>query len=607
MFICDVGRLQYHFLKNQKISDKTVRKSFHKARNSLYKQFHIDQITCTLREQNAKLTPQEKSMFFNQIKVECLSRLISALYICHLALLLHRIEINIIGRYAYSKQIESRKKNLNFTLEQMGADDLDEGQISTALNSLVQDAEDVNGANSLDESTTAETNFAFLSSTRYLLEEGIEGITRVVCDVVARATAALEPQHPVTLREVKILFKDIIANCQKDLIDDGNAVGTVLPDDLNMDYSSLPDDAARRQVKVMLEETRDYLESEVFRDVCLESLNESVEILMDSLTDIFAAPKTNFTSSASNNSNNSVSNSSNTNNGNTNQIDTEANAPHHARESGVSLPLAKLFAKMCQLSDTVLASSSERHAFIEKFASLSSVEQFSSAIFCIVQENDDNNNHNHQNINTVNVAEPSSHGLQYLQNELINSNMANNNINNNKMINEHNNHFHNSAHHSLKYPSFSNNPIQSFSNDNIDEEDVSNGTETDSDSVSRLENNGSNRHLILNNNKGHRTDIGSEDEMESNMIMQHIESSNNASHAAHHPSTTLSSRAEAEHIVIHSPSAEKAILVVSEAMKDESEEQPTKEEMAEMFPDSVASTKIAGGNKKKNGKNNKRR
>lgn len=102
-----VRRIEFHFYRNQQISDVTALRSLSSIQSYINKTFNVTPLTDLLRDNPSSLTPAEKHHSFNKIKVLCFSRLLSALYVLLCRLWLHRIEINILGRQWVPQLIKS--------------------------------------------------------------------------------------------------------------------------------------------------------------------------------------------------------------------------------------------------------------------------------------------------------------------------------------------------------------------------------------------------------------------------------------------------------------------------------------------------------------------
>ncbi|CEM40076.1 unnamed protein product [Vitrella brassicaformis CCMP3155] len=291
-------KMTLHYQRNQKVSDMTVKKNLENLRTKLFELFEINDLTQTLRDNSHQLSPDQKSAYFNQIKIQCLSRAVSSLYALHLLLLLHRLEINIIGK-------------------QMFGDDRRAGT---------------------EQEKAHDENYAFLSSTRYIQEaEGLRVIVKGVTRAVEACAGELQPQHELSLEELLTLLKDIASKADVELINDGLAVNTALPDNVQdlCDNERLSPDGCRL-VAQFLSETRDFLESpqfvSVFRLVIDRALKKTVERLSDKF------------------------------------------------QPGQRFPLARTFGRFCQLSEEVL-SSTFSNAYIEDFANTPAVNELSEMVY----------------------------------------------------------------------------------------------------------------------------------------------------------------------------------------------------------------------------------
>eukprot|EP00386_Alphamonas_edax_P011799 GDKI01037133.1.p1 GENE.GDKI01037133.1~~GDKI01037133.1.p1 ORF type:complete len:379 (+),score=80.64 GDKI01037133.1:47-1183(+) len=286
-------KMNLHFQRNQKVADVTVKKTLQRAKAALFKLYEIDEITNILRDQSTTLTPEQKGQHFNRIKVQCISRAVAASYVVHILLLLHRIEINLIGRQMFTDQ-----------------------QADSA-------------------SKRHEENYAFLSSTRYIQEEGLIHLVEAVTAAVEAATETIPAQENVTLEGVGALLKDICQRVDMALINEGRAVRTILPEDVAIDGQSLTAEG-RAHVSQCLSETRDLLDSPQFAAVfrlCIEGANKR---LVELLGERFPP--------------------------------------------GQPFPLAKTFGRLCQLAEAVMASTFT-NTFIEDFNAVPAVGELCELVY----------------------------------------------------------------------------------------------------------------------------------------------------------------------------------------------------------------------------------
>lgn len=93
-----VRNIEFHFYRNQQISDATALRSLSNIQLFIHSTFDVMPLTDLLRDNSSRLTPAEKHHNFNKVKVLCFCRLVTSLYVLLLRLWIHRIEINILGR-----------------------------------------------------------------------------------------------------------------------------------------------------------------------------------------------------------------------------------------------------------------------------------------------------------------------------------------------------------------------------------------------------------------------------------------------------------------------------------------------------------------------------
>nr|AND95587.1 Peroxisome biogenesis factor 3 [Chromera velia] len=282
-------KMNLHFQRNQHVADDTVKKGLVRVRANLFKLFCIDQVTVKLREQSNRLSPEEKAALFDQIKIECVSRTLASVYVLHLLLLLHRLEINIIGRQMFSEE----------------------------------------------DGKPHEQNYAFLSSTRYIQEEGLGPLVEVINTAVQRHLQRLSPQDSTNLEELTGIMREICQEIDTQIVGEGRAVDFVCPEHVAVDDKNLSEEG-KETVKQLLGETRDYLESPQFSAVLRLSIDNAWKKLGELLKEKFAPD--------------------------------------------IQFPLARSFGRLCQLAENVLASNFS-NAFIEDFAATPAVTELSEMVY----------------------------------------------------------------------------------------------------------------------------------------------------------------------------------------------------------------------------------
>merc|ERR1712039_724293 len=174
-----------------------------------------EELSENLRKAEGK---EAKMACFKALQEECLSKAASSLYVLHALLILHRVEFNIVGR-----------------------------EINAAQGAKC----------SVEQDTEAHT--AFLDSTRYLKEDGLQRIA----DAVRRAVdvcsqrAKMHPSTPVTADMMQQLLIDIFSEANNELLTKERSVETLLPACIDQEVG----DTHKELVKRLLDESRDYLES----------------------------------------------------------------------------------------------------------------------------------------------------------------------------------------------------------------------------------------------------------------------------------------------------------------------------------------------------------
>jgi len=206
---------QVLFAHKQQVSDKEVRKALTSLLQKHLFLFSCEELSENLRKAQTK---EEKLACFKALQAESLSKAASALYVLHALLILSRIEFNIVGRE-------------------------------------INAARAANG----DEKKDGDAHTAFLDTTRYLKEDGLQRIA----DAVRRAVdvcsqrAKLTPTGAVTTDQMEAFFIDVFKEANGELLSKERSVETFLPASIDQEAS----EPHRELVKRYLDEARDYLES----------------------------------------------------------------------------------------------------------------------------------------------------------------------------------------------------------------------------------------------------------------------------------------------------------------------------------------------------------
>eukprot|EP01066_Platyproteum_vivax_P019947 Platyproteum_vivax@DN7715_c0_g1_i1.p1 len=312
------------FLRNQKVSDQSAKRNLDRLKQNIFSLYKVEEMTGILRNRDNELTFNEKSRYFNNIKVQVYSRAVACLYAVHFLLLLLRIEINIVGR------------EMN-QFENLEGGDIE--AIAAPLEPVPSTQEGVPysvGSMKPGLESLHRQNFAFLSSTGHIQEtEGLEHITNTATAAVENALGRWNPGHEVSWEELEEAFKTIRQDMDSALILNGNAVRILLPDNIPLETTSLTE-AEEISLGQMVSEARDLLDSPQF--IC------AAQILMDTAT--------------------------------SHVISLLKEKCGH----DVEFPLARTFGKLAQIADSLLTSTFT-NTFIQEFSHQQVVDEFAKMIY----------------------------------------------------------------------------------------------------------------------------------------------------------------------------------------------------------------------------------
>mmetsp|Transcript_118823 Transcript_118823/g.331488 ORF Transcript_118823/g.331488 Transcript_118823/m.331488 type:complete len:363 (+) Transcript_118823:110-1198(+) len=243
-----------NFTHTQQVSDAYVRKSLAALQERHKDLFAVEE--CSEKVKRAE-TKEARLQRFQELLIECLSRLVSAPYTLSALLLLHRVEFNIVGR------------------ELAGVPGCGEAACAGAA---------------VEAGT--EVHAAFLDSTRFLKEEGIHQIADAVRRAVRNCleSSKLAPTAAVTAHLLEKFLLDVCNEAHSELLLQSRIVAMLLPESVDREVA----EEHRTQVKQLLDEARDYVESpqflEVFKTVCAMAAQRLAGAFGDGALDPVGAP-----------------------------------------------------------------------------------------------------------------------------------------------------------------------------------------------------------------------------------------------------------------------------------------------------------------------------
>jgi len=201
------------FEHKQQVADAHARKKLAALRAKQNANFREEACTARIKEAQGK---EAKLEAFKAFQVECLAKAVSALYLLHLSLVLHRIGFNIAGR-----------------------------ELGTA-------------------SGDDEAHAAFLQTLDNLEECSAriaDAIRKVVRECIVETSVA--PTTLVGQMTLEKLLTKASREANKELLAGSKASALLLPDEVN----ERPPKAQQKAVKRLLDEARDYLDSPQFLQV----------------------------------------------------------------------------------------------------------------------------------------------------------------------------------------------------------------------------------------------------------------------------------------------------------------------------------------------------
>lgn len=231
-----------NFNHNQQVSDSQTQKSFIKVYDRLISCFNVDELHKELKQAKTK---DDQLRCFEACQVECFARSMAALYTLHLLLLLHRVQFNIVGR-----EIQGANGKA-------GSADDKEWEVFTAF------------CNNFD-----------------LHVQG-DGLAQI-CDAMREAVKSrwradsMSCTQKVSRESFRSFLVNVCITADAALLEGGKGPATLLPESL--------DASAATQVKKLLDETRDYLESPQFLTVFRSVVSDAVAQFVTSLSEDTSEP-----------------------------------------------------------------------------------------------------------------------------------------------------------------------------------------------------------------------------------------------------------------------------------------------------------------------------
>lgn len=226
------------FENKQQTSDVHARKYLPVLEQRQNETFLVEACSAALREAQDR---EAKLEAFKALQGECLAKVASALYTVHLALLMHRVGFNIVGR-----------------------------EVQVAVDK---------GEEQPDEAGSAYVEF--LTALEHFSAAGFAGIAQALRAATLKVVASMEftPRTQVTAELLQTFFSDVCREADTAILAQAKAPAMLLPDGLEANVS----EANRQEVKRLLDEARDYLESPQFLQVFQTRTADATGVLVKGL------------------------------------------------------------------------------------------------------------------------------------------------------------------------------------------------------------------------------------------------------------------------------------------------------------------------------------
>jgi hypothetical protein len=317
-------RSKDEFGHKQEVSDAYARRALASLRAGRFPSlFKVEE--CRARLQEPNLSRESKLERFNELQVECLARVVAAMYTLTVQMLLYRVAFNIIGRSMGTDRSSSSAQDASMSAESFG----DAGEGKTAPK---------------DEAILDTMQVTFLDACARAFEE--QPLADIASSARSGVMAHCQAEEILPTRRLasKDLERLLLKACQAihekifAVKDGGSGNVTVaaafLPESLDGETTARSKDA-----KALLDEARDYLESPQFLEVVKRVVTLSAENLVEKLCEATST------------------------------------------ELGADLPaVAKLFGQLVELSNSVLEAD-HTNEYADGFTQEPLVNQFCESIF----------------------------------------------------------------------------------------------------------------------------------------------------------------------------------------------------------------------------------
>merc|ERR1719150_3489382 len=255
--ILQAARKQNHFTSTENTCHRTLVALFPALRQMIADKLQTDRITDILRQ---KVSSEDKIQFWNELKVISVSRcvilVLSGVYLC----VMLRVQLNILAGYLYDQQTSSTAgtphTNNNTQLDK--------------LNSEIQEK--------------------FLSICNNFVCEGLERLCHQLSALVSSSLRSLSLQQQLSLSDLELIFLEIFQQVKSEESDTSiiNNPGSYFFPSTDQFLSSLAE-GDREEVKKMLAETLDVLESEDTRQLVNQLCRQGLSHIMDNDSEYYNA------------------------------------------------------------------------------------------------------------------------------------------------------------------------------------------------------------------------------------------------------------------------------------------------------------------------------
>lgn len=251
-----MARRQHHFDSNQRTCNLTVLSMLPKLKETLLTLLDSEKLIAELKSR-----PENKVSIWNELKITCFCRTVTAVYSTVLLVVFLRVQLNIIGGYMYLDSLA----------------DSNDGKTNGRIHA------------------TPDVQKRYLASVQYLLSDGLTELVTTVHEAVQNTVKSMPLQKLLSLQDIERLFGNFRCQVEAGTGNIRDLDSTVHP----MSRFLLPSECGEREASAcqlseheiiynkLMSETRDMIESSDFQSVLNTCLDIGFSRVLDNMAEFF--------------------------------------------------------------------------------------------------------------------------------------------------------------------------------------------------------------------------------------------------------------------------------------------------------------------------------